>query len=59
MINIDNNVFLNIVANKTGYQNVTIEWKATKDVDFFSLYLPDSTGKVYLASVSYELTKIA
>ena len=59
MINIDNNVFLDIVANKTGYQNVTIEWKATKDVDFFSLYLPDSTGKVYLASVSYELTKIA
>lgn len=59
MINIDNNAFVDILANQTGYKKVTITWKATKDADYFSLYLPSAAGEFYLASMSYKLTKLA
>ncbi len=59
MINVDNAKFFQIVENKTGYQKVTVTWKAEKDVDNFSLFVPDgSTAEVYLASMSYKLTKV-
>lgn len=59
MINVDNNAFVNILTNQTGYKKVTVTWEATKDADFFSLYLPSAAGEFYLASMSYKLTKLA
>lgn len=59
MINIDNGVFLDLVSGQTGYHKVEITWKATKDVDNFSLYLPDGTSDFYCSSITYELTALA
>ncbi len=58
--NFDNAVFPDIVSGKTGYQKVEITWKATKNVDFFSFFLPEgSTGEFYCSSITYELTALA
>lgn len=59
MLNFDNNEFLTIATNPgTGYQEVTIEWDANRNVDFFSFYIPGDTtinGVVYIADVTISL----
>ena len=58
MLRLDS-VFLDLVSG-VGYHKVTIDWKATVGVDFFSFYAPDSFANavVYVASTTVTLTKI-
>lgn len=59
MLNFDNNEFLTIATNPgTGYHEVTIEWDANRNVDFFSFYIPGDTtinGVIYIADVTISL----
>lgn len=59
MLNFDNNVFLELDPS-AGYHNFELNWTATKNVDFFSFYTPESAADavVYVASTTVELTKI-
>ena len=49
MLNFDNSVFLDLDGS-VGYHEHTIEWTATKSVDFFSFFFPDAgtTATVYI-----------
>ena len=59
MINFDNNVFLDLDA-AIGYHKHTINWTATKNVDYFSFFMPDDSSNaiVYIASTVVKLTAI-
>ena len=60
MYNFDNQVFENVGSTSVGFHEETITWTATKDVDFFSLYFPDTTnGVVYVANVTVTLVDLA
>lgn len=63
--NMDNNVFIDLAqhdpdANKVGYHEFTLNWKATKTVDFFSFYMNSfSAGSIFdIGYLEYELIKI-
>lgn len=59
MINFDNQEFLNL-PNGIGYHKHEIEWTATRDVNFFSFYGPETMANavVYVASTTVTLTQI-
>ena len=60
MYNFDNSVFLDVGSTSVGFHEEKITWTATKTVDFFSFYFPDTTnGVVYVASVTVTLVDIA
>ena len=58
-LNFDNNVFPEITSSpEAGYHETTIEWTATRDVDFFSFYVPGDTtisAVLYIADVTVSL----
>ncbi len=66
MVNFDNNVFSRdhgfVLPMTPGYHKATWTWKANRNVDFFSLYVPGSedasNGVFYLASTKVTLTKV-
>lgn len=59
MLNFDNNVFL-ALDNAVGYHKCEINWTATKNVDFFSFFIPEdsSDAVIYVASTVVTLTEI-
>lgn len=65
MYNFDNNVFLEIGSGNytsVGFHEETIRWKANRNVDFFSFYIPGDTavpGVFYIANVSVKLVETA
>ncbi len=58
--NFDNAEFIGNADVSVGYHAYEIEWTATKNVDFFSLYVPDGgfLGTFYLASIVVELVSV-
>lgn len=63
--NMDNSVFIDLAqhdpdANKVGYHEFTLNWKATKTVDFFSFYMNSfSAGSIFdIGYLEYELIKV-
>mgnify|MGYP000875675285 CR=1 FL=1 len=56
MYNFDNNVFLDAGPTTAGFHESTITWEANRNVDFFSIYVPEAnTGVLYLASITVTL----
>ena len=59
--NFDNAEFIGNADVTVGYHAYEIEWTATKNVDFFSLYVPGDSGFLgtfYLASIVVELVSV-
>lgn len=60
MYNFDNAVFLDVGPITAGFHEASQDWVATKAVDFFSFYFPDTTAATfYLASVTVTLKALA
>ncbi|MCI2068547.1 MAG: Ig-like domain-containing protein [Bacilli bacterium] len=61
--NVDNSAFLDAgIETTAGYHKATIEWTATKGVDFFSFYVLGSetiTGSMYVGPLSVTLEALA
>ncbi|MBE6925359.1 MAG: hypothetical protein E7461_00805 [Ruminococcaceae bacterium] len=58
--NFDNAEFIGNADVTVGYHAYELEWTATKNVDFFSLYVPDGgfLGTFYLGSIVVELVSV-
>lgn len=61
--NIDNSAFIDAgIATTAGYHKSTVEWTATKGVDFFSFYVLGSetiTGSMYVGPLTVTLEALA
>ncbi len=60
MYNFDNAEFIDLGALNVGYNMITIDWTANKNVDYFSLYFPDTftKGSMYVGELSVELVEV-